>query len=91
MKSEDLLRSPIWSRMACAIARDFRAGVPFEQIHEMNIAMKQGTLELYRKHRRALDALLWYDDPGPKKIIEARCGVRRHAILLARRLDRLQR
>jgi hypothetical protein len=74
MKSEDLLRSPIWSRMASAIARDFRAGVPFEQIHEMNIAMKQGTLEPYRKHRRALDALLWYDDPGPKKIIELGAG-----------------
>lgn len=74
MTSQDLRRSTTWAKMAEEIARDFHAGVPFEQIHQINVAIKQGTLRPYEKHRLALDDLLWVDDASPKKIIEVGAG-----------------
>lgn len=66
--------SPTWRQLAAAIGRQFRAGVPFDQIHEMNIVIAQRTLEPYQKHRQRLDELLWHDDPGPKTIIDLGAG-----------------
>jgi hypothetical protein len=69
-----LAPSPTWRQLAAAIGRQFRAGVPFDQIHEMNIVIAQRTLEPYQRHRRRLDELLWHDDPGPKTIIDLGAG-----------------
>jgi hypothetical protein len=66
--------SPTWRQLASKIGQQFNAGVPFANIHEMNIVIAQGTLEPYRKHRARLDELLWRDDPGPKKIIDLGAG-----------------
>lgn len=61
--------------MSAAIAEEFRAGVPFEDILEMNVAIKQRDLGPYAEHRRRLDSLLWYDAPLlPKGIIELGAG-----------------
>lgn len=69
MDSKALTRSPLWTRYSTAIAREFRAGVPFPDILEMNCAIKQRDLAPYEAHRRRLDELLWYDDPAKTKTI----------------------
>lgn len=74
MDSKALTRSPLWTRYSTAIAREFRAGVPFPDILEMNCAIKQRDLAPYEAHRRRLDELLWYDDPEPKTIIDLGAG-----------------
>lgn len=74
MKSEELVRSPLWSQYSRAIGEQFRAGVPFSDIFEMNCAIKQRDLEPYRAHQRRLDEILWPDDSGPKTIIDFGAG-----------------
>lgn len=74
MTSADLTPSATWQQLAPAIGRKFRAGEPFEDILEMNVAIKQRDLRPYEAHRARLDELLWYDDPKPKRIIEIGAG-----------------
>lgn len=74
MTSEKLERSATWRQMGDDIARDFQAGIPFPQIHMMNIAIKQHTLAPYERHRQRVGLFLWTDDPAPKTIIELGAG-----------------
>jgi hypothetical protein len=66
--------SPTWRKLAASIGREFHKGVPFQNIHEMNIVIQQGTFEPYERHRRRLDELLWHDDPEPKTVIDLGAG-----------------
>lgn len=66
--------SPTWRDLASKIGTQHAAGVPFADIHEMNIVIAQRTLEPYQKHRRRLDELLWRDDEEPKVVIDLGAG-----------------
>lgn len=66
--------SPTWRDLSAKIGRQLEAGVPFADIHEMNIVIAQRTLAPYQAHRRRLDETIWADDPGPKTIVDLGAG-----------------
>lgn len=74
MTSEDLTRSRTWDELGPAIGRQFHEGMPFADILEMNIAIKQRDLEPYRLHRERLDAVLWPHNDEPKRVIDLGAG-----------------
>lgn len=74
MNSSDLTPSPTWVKMAAAIEADMASGMSFEDSLTMNVAIKMRDPLPYIRHRERLDEVLWYDDPGPKTIIEVGAG-----------------
>lgn len=72
--SADLAPSPTWQEMGAKIETAYRAGEAFEDILEMNVAIKMRDLEPYQAHRERLDGCLWFDDTSPKRIIDFGAG-----------------
>lgn len=72
--SADLVPSPLWQQYQREIRADLDAGVPYADSFRMNCAIKMRDLAPYAEHRKRLDALLWRDDPGPKRIIDLGAG-----------------
>lgn len=73
MNSKDLTPSPTWRSLSSAIDRQYKAGVPFSDIHEMNVVIKQRDLTAYAAHRVTLDTFLW-PKREPKTIFDFGAG-----------------
>ena len=73
MRSRDLRLSPTWQDLAPKITAKHAAGEHFEDMLEMNIAIKMRTLQPYAEHYARLEHGIWVErrlDTNPPTVID---------------------